>query len=1026
MTKVIKYIIKDLFDLILFNLTKKYKGKEVWIFNSGPNFSGNVKHLYLYVLENRKDIRPCYITENKKTSKSVKELGGRAYSLNSSLGMFFAMNASVYVTEQFKETYPIEILKKDITLLNLWHGVGLKAIERRFKTPNQKVAQSICGKIIKYNSLFRRNTLFLTTSVFMERHFRYYCELEEEQILKAGYPRNIIEHKKKSKSSYRILKKIKQSGCKNVILYAPTFREDANFLYKAIPDVKKLMKTLESSSSLLIIKLHTRLSNDFLFQSLKDTSEKNTRLMLWDNTIDIYEILKIIDIAIIDYSSIYYDLLASGVPVFIRYIFDYDDNKKYLVYDYYENTSGLICNSFEDLLIALENINDRKEENDNGLELYNKFWSYSVKNNCDLIIKEARAFSPLDIKMKNFYSFDVFDTLLSRKVLEPKAIFLFVMTKMKTSTLEFPDEFYHSYNIIRSESERNAREEISERGMKKEIKFDEIFEKMSSVYNLTENQIDWLKKTEIEAELLNVLPNKDYINICESLIHEGETVVLISDMYLPKEVIKQLISQVSVTIAGIPLFVSSEVGYQKITSQLYVHVFKEFSPWPFEKWIHYGDNKFADGEQARILGIETIIHAATKFNNFERKVVECNPSYDGYLLAGMLAHNRAIRNLSNKEYFSFAHLSSYIVPYIHWVVNDAVKKDVKTLYFISRDGFLLKKVADKIIELRGIQLKTKYIYGSRKVWRLSSQIDSLDEEFFGMFGNFSGIKTYEDLLQSIRMTDEQFQKYFPELKKKYNKSKKIKQVHQLRKYLSTSKHLAQHLLKVAKTDRELVCGYLKNEINSDERFAFVEYWARGYTQTCLCKLLSHIRHESVITPFYYYRSIYKSEKNCPRYNYTSKNTSVLFVEAIFSNNPFKSLSKYKFENGSVYPQLVPQYYNKEILDSNIKYLTDFIDRFEMLSVAGDRDLVLKKFSSAGFDYYEENPLDPSIYQTFKSLKFNDAMYAASSEFAPKFNIKMLYHFLMGHKMQKYTMSIPISIERSNIIYKSLLKMFCNK
>ena len=40
------------------------------------------------------------------------------------------------------------------------------------------------------------------------------------------------------------------------------------------------------------------------------------------------------------------------------------------------------------------------------------------------------------------------------------------------------------------------------------------------------------------------------------------------------------------------------------------------------------------------------------------------------------------------------------------------------------------------------------------------------------------------------------------------------------------------LLEKAKEERKIVNEYLIQEIDFSEKFAFVEYWGRGYTQDC--------------------------------------------------------------------------------------------------------------------------------------------------------------------------------------------------
>ncbi|MEJ7304677.1 CDP-glycerol glycerophosphotransferase family protein, partial [Staphylococcus caprae] len=70
--------------------------------------------------------------------------------------------------------------------------------------------------------------------------------------------------------------------------------------------------------------LHYLVKNDVNFTTAKKMYENHPNILFWDNKKVIYEIFDQIDLGILDYSSIYYDMLASGVKKFIRYIYDYD------------------------------------------------------------------------------------------------------------------------------------------------------------------------------------------------------------------------------------------------------------------------------------------------------------------------------------------------------------------------------------------------------------------------------------------------------------------------------------------------------------------------------------------------------------------------------------------------------------------------------------------------------------------------------------------------------------------------------
>ena len=75
----------------------------------------------------------------------------------------------------------------------------------------------------------------------------------------------------------------------------------------------------------------------------------------------------------------------------------------------------------------------------------------------------------------------------------------------------------------------------------------------------------------------------------------------------------------------------------------------------------------------------------------------------------------------------------------------------------------LKRIADALIEVKGYPIKTKYIYGSRKAWRIPSFVNEIDDEFFSEFGNFANIKKYDSLLKAMDITEEDFIRIFPEL-----------------------------------------------------------------------------------------------------------------------------------------------------------------------------------------------------------------------------------------------------------------------
>ena len=211
-------------------------------------------------------------------------------------------------------------------------------------------------------------------------------------------------------------------------------------------------------------------------------------------------------------------MLAGGVKHFVRYIFDYEDknNVRDFVFDLKEMTCGEICNSFEELLESFS-----KYENDNKPEererIYELFWKYRNENSMEDIIRRAIDFQPnMERELPTLYSFDIFDTVFRRKCLKPEGIFYYVSEKMIASETKFPFYLLHNYPDVRKWCEANVREyykkSVEQRNdIRLEITFDEIFDRMKNLYELSDQQIELLKEWELEAEYENCYSFQDQL-----------------------------------------------------------------------------------------------------------------------------------------------------------------------------------------------------------------------------------------------------------------------------------------------------------------------------------------------------------------------------------------------------------------------------------------------------------------------------------------------------------------------------------
>lgn len=984
-----------------------------WAFNAGKTFAGNPKYLFIYINKYRKDIDAYWLCDKEETVEYIRKLGYKAYTFVDREAHRLETQTGVYVVEQVKENIPERMA--EVKYLNLYHGVGCKSIERRAHTGF--LTERVAGKYIRYNQFYYDRQLFLVTSPLMEKHFIYQCGLRNDRVIRGGYPRCMYQKyfEKVTTFNHDIRGRKGLEMDTRIAAYVPTFRDDApqGFMSLAIPDMERLIQKLEEKNMLMIFKMHPLIEEDYEYLKLKEKYQNHPRLLFWNNQEDFYEIFDDIEVGIIDYSSIFYDMLAGGTKYFIRYFFA--ESSRDMVYDLEEMTCGKMCRNFDALLEALDSYQEDDKQDRERIEKL--FWEYDHKGSMDEIINHTLEFEPEPKPLPVLYTFDIFDTLISRKVLEPEGIFYQVKERMEASQLAFPSFFQENYPQKRKEAETNVREWYRKTlelrpDARREIHFEEIFERMAKVYHLTGEQKNALMQWELEAEYESAIPIPRAVSYVKDLMQKGETVCLISDMYLSREFIQKLLAKADPALGELPLFLSSEYGVQKSTGLLYLEVYKSFETYMFGAWIHHGDNRKADGTFARKLNITTVLRERPEFNEYEWKIASEIGTGDAFKTAALLARFRE-SNGKQKDYYAYGHISMYFVPYISWVLKHAIEHKTKCLYFISRDGYQLKRIADRIIEKKNLPIRTKYIYGSRRAWRIPSLITELDKEFFSKFGNFVNVKSYDKMLNALNMEENDFQRIFPDLAYLKDVGEITKEIREsLIITFSNSEPYRQYILDKSARDREIVLEYLRQEINFDERFSFVEYWGRGYTQDCTARLLEAACKEKCPVPFYYMRSIYSSEENRIRYNFTTASNSLIFVEAVFANIPYKSVEGYqRGENGKILPALEPADCDMELFHAMEQRLLQFVDDFYGLGLE-DTDNLEKMLQKISVEYFEEHQEDEVFTRCLAPLMDSYTMYDAKREYAPAFTDEMADGLIRENPKSDYTSSLEMSLARS--------------
>lgn len=453
--------------------------------------------------------------------------------------------------------------------------------------------------------------------------------------------------------------------------------------------------------------------------------------------------------------------------------------------------------------------------------------------------------------MAKLYSYDIFDTLITRRTATPHGIFAVMQEKLKNRYTDIPAEIRENFFELRIQGERFARQFYCKNGWE-DVTLRQIYHAINTTGLLNKSMIERLMELEWETELENMIPISSMIQEVLEHFQSSDDVILISDMYLDKKIIYKLLETAEPQLKEIPLYLSSDIGKMKASGNLFRFVHED-RKIPYEKWVHIGDNPVSDILIPEKLGIKTVrVHERLPMALETAMLAGQEQEVSIQMLVGISKNTRLLYGLEGEAAVGASLTGFLLGSYINWVVKDAVGRGIKTLYFVARDGYVLKKVADIFIKAMGYDIETKYLYGSRKAWRMPSLV-SEDIDILGLLR-----ASTPWMLCDLRAVAEVFgipvselQCFLPLNKKSENRNLSRVDVDIVFYYLSECEEFKKYLARVNREKQSRVLAYLKQEIHlQQDHLAFVEVGGTGYTQKCLEYMLKEIYKGTISTYFF--------------------------------------------------------------------------------------------------------------------------------------------------------------------------------
>ena len=319
-------------------------------------------------------------------------------------------------------------------------------------------------------------------------------------------------------------------------------------------------------------------------------------------------------------------------------------------------------------------------------------------------------------------SFDVFDTVLTRAVGAPEAVFDIVGRQL-ADVLGVP---------VETGPFVEARRRVPERlidAHQREATLEEVYAEVAVALGLPSSAAGRMLELELQCEraLSRLVPGA-----CEAVAaaRASGPVVFLSDTPMPGWFVQELLTRAGVWDEDDRLYCSSEHGVSKSRGGGLFDVAAADLGVPTPCMHHTGDNPYSDVAEARTRGVVASEAPAGRLNRYEwilEREATASGGVSSYLAgASRLARMRATGEGIDPVLAAGAAgvAAPLLVGFAVWLVRQAEEHDLRHLYFVSRDAEVMLRVFTPVAAAMGSDVQAHYLYGSRAAWELTSLHDA--------------------------------------------------------------------------------------------------------------------------------------------------------------------------------------------------------------------------------------------------------------------------------------------------------------
>jgi predicted HAD superfamily hydrolase len=450
-------------------------------------------------------------------------------------------------------------------------------------------------------------------------------------------------------------------------------------------------------------------------------------------------------------------------------------------------------------------------------------------------------------------SFDVFDTLLIRTVAEPRDLFLLLgeLSQKEGWVAVEPRHF----------AQTRVEAEVAARGLTAhgEVNLEEIYFQLCLRMSLSDQTQAKIKRLELALEEESIRAVPGMAARVEAARKDADQIAFISDMYLPAEFVRRMLRREGFFQDTDHLYMSHEWSASKATGQLF-HLIKKNSPVEIKQWRHVGDNVEADVEKPRQHGIEAEQFSLARLTRYEDLV----RGKEGGVVTwrSKLAAAMRLTRLQNAETDSHRSViwdttcdvvAPLLFGFVLWCLHEAKTRKLQRLYFVSRDGQILQRLAQVIAPAWGYTIECRYLYGSRKAWHPAT-LEKLNAATLKSFFETAPLNSLRKVFALLDLSIDSFEQVLDTAgfgRARWDEHLDREEQGFVQQLFLKSP-IAEAIVSNSRKKRELAISYLEQERFLDGvPAAIVDIGWYGNLQRSLTEILTLAGHRCEVTGFYF-------------------------------------------------------------------------------------------------------------------------------------------------------------------------------